>query len=54
VTALRTVAKPTQEAEALRAGAPDADGRPAERAVSDGSGGICRHCLRMIPQGAAC
>lgn len=38
---------------ALRAGGPDAYGMPAERAVSDGSGNPCRHCLRDIPAGAA-
>lgn len=37
---------------ALRAGAPDAHGQPAERgAVSDGSGVPCRHCLRDTPAG---
>lgn len=37
---------------ALRAGGPDAYGRPAERgAVSDGAGVPCRHCLRDVPAG---
>ena len=37
---------------ALRAGGPDAYGRPAERgAVSDGAGVPCRHCLHDVPAG---
>jgi hypothetical protein len=35
---------------ALRAGGPDAYGRPPERGVSDG-GAPCRACLRDIPEG---
>ena len=34
------------------AAAPDANGRPPERAVSDGDGNPCRHCLAMIEEGA--
>jgi len=37
----------------LRAGGPDAYGHPAERAVSDGDGNPCRHCLDFVPKGAA-
>lgn len=37
---------------AVRAGGPDANGRPAERAVSDGVAKPCRCCLRDIPEGA--
>ena len=36
----------------LRAGGPDAHGRPAERVVSDGAGNPCRHCLDYVPEGA--
>jgi hypothetical protein len=36
----------------VRAGGPDANGRPAERAVSDGDGTPCRSCLRDVPAGA--
>jgi hypothetical protein len=36
----------------VRAGGPDANGQPAERAVSDGAGTPCRHCLQNIPEGA--
>ena len=38
---------------ALRAGGPDAYGRPAERAVSDGDGNPCRACLQDIDAGEA-
>ncbi|WP_102109240.1 DUF1203 domain-containing protein [Oceaniglobus roseus] len=37
----------------VRAGGPDANGQPAERAVSGGSGTPCRSCLRDVPEGAA-
>lgn len=43
---------PTEIVENLRAGGPDANGLPAEKAVSDGTGMPCRHCLKNIPQGA--
>ena len=48
----RFTALPTKTVRALRAGAPDANGMPAERAVSDGAGNPCRHCLRDVPEGA--
>ncbi len=44
---------PTALARASQSGAPDAYGLPPERHVSDGGGNPCRHCLRMIPAGAA-
>lgn len=43
---------PRAEADALRAGGPDAYGQPAERTVSDGGGNPCRCCLRTVPQDA--
>lgn len=43
---------PTAIARAYQAGGPDAYGLPPERRISDGGGNPCRHCLRMIPQGA--
>lgn len=43
---------PTETVRALRAGGPDANGMTAERAVSDGAGNPCRHCLCFIPEGA--
>jgi hypothetical protein len=43
-------ALPSATVERLRAGAPDANGQPPERRVSDG-GAPCRHCLREIGAG---
>ncbi len=48
---IKFIAMTTEEAEAYRAGAPDAYGAAPERAVSDGAS-PCRHCLRDIPEGA--
>ena len=42
---------PTDLVRAWRAGAPDANGQTPERAVSDGDGVPCRHCLRDVPEG---
>ena len=42
----------TDIVDAYRNGAPDAFGNPPERAISDGHGNPCRHCLRQIPKGA--
>lgn len=43
---------PTDLARALRAGAPDANGQPAERgAVASGKGEPCRHCLQNVEAG---
>ena len=44
---------PTATARAYQSGGPDANGQPPERHISDGAGNPCRHCLKMIPQGAA-
>jgi hypothetical protein len=49
---MRFVPIPTAIARAYQAGAPDANGQPPERTVSNGAGNPCRHCLAMIPQGA--
>lgn len=35
----------------VRAGGPDANGQPAEHAVSDGAGTPCRSCLDHVPEG---
>lgn len=48
----RFIALPTSAARELLAGAPDANGLPAEHSISDGDGNPCRHCLREIPAGA--
>lgn len=50
---MRYVAIPTEVVRAYQAGGPDANGQRPERAVSDGDGNPCRHCLKMIPRGAA-
>lgn len=49
---LTYLAMPAQQAGAYRGGAPDAYGAAPERAVSDGVGKPCRHCLRDVPEGA--
>ena len=49
---IRFQALATELVRALRAGAADANGQAAERAVSDGQGNPCRHCLNFIPEGA--
>ena len=43
---------PGDTVNALRNGGPDAYGCPPEKAVSDGDGNPCRHCLDFIPKGA--
>lgn len=42
---------PTESVRRYQAGGEDANGQAPERAVSDGSGNPCRHCLRFIPAG---
>ena len=49
---LRVLPIPPAILRALRAGGPDANGRPPERTVSDGGGNPCRCCLHDIPEGA--
>jgi hypothetical protein len=44
---------PTPTVRAYQAGGPDANGQLPERAVSDGDGNPCRHCLQMIPKAAS-
>ena len=50
---MRFVAIPTETVRAYQRGGPDANGQVPERGVSDGGGNPCRHCLQMIPKGAA-
>ena len=52
MTAIRVTAIDSDTAAALRAGAPDYTGMVTERAISDGGGNPCRHCLDYIPEGA--
>lgn len=49
---MRYVAIPTDVVWAYQAGGLDANGQLPERNVSDGGGNPCRHCLKMIPEGA--
>lgn len=49
--AIRFAALPTEAVRAVRAGAPDANGMPAERHVAPTSGLPCRHCLGAIDTG---
>ncbi len=50
---IRVTALDTELVASLRSGGPDANGQPAERAVSDCGGNPCRHCLGFIPKGEA-
>jgi hypothetical protein len=49
---MRFSALPTDLVRHYQSGGPDANGQVPERAVSDGGGNPCRHCLRLIPAGA--
>ncbi|MBD3764220.1 MAG: DUF1203 domain-containing protein [Rhodobacterales bacterium] len=49
---IRFTPLPTATVRALQAGGPDAHGQLPERALSDGAGTPCRHCLAHVPQGA--
>ena len=42
---------PADEARALQDGGSDANGRVPERAVSNGKGNPCRHCMDFIKEG---
>jgi hypothetical protein len=42
---------PTETARRYQAGGEDANAQRPERALSDGDGNPCRHCLRFIPRG---
>ncbi|WP_299889330.1 DUF1203 domain-containing protein [uncultured Ruegeria sp.] len=47
----RISALPTDQVQAYRDGASDGYGNPPERAISNGQGNPCRHCLTYIPEG---
>ncbi|MFN5998146.1 MAG: DUF1203 domain-containing protein [Paracoccaceae bacterium] len=49
---MQYVAIPTDVARAYQAGGLDANGQVPERVVAEGAGNPCRHCLKMIPEGA--
>lgn len=44
---------PTETVRAYQVGGLDAYGQPPELHISDGGGNPCRHCLSLIPKGAA-
>ena len=44
-------AMPTAIARAFQSGAPDANGQPPERHISDGEVWPCRHCLGGVEEG---
>lgn len=50
---IRFTAIPTAAARAYQSGQPDANGQTPERQISEGGGNPCRHCLQMVPAGAA-
>lgn len=49
---MRYVAIPTEVVRAYQAGGVDANGQVPERKRAEGGGNPCRHCLKMIPEGA--
>ena len=49
---MRYVAIPTEIARYYQAGGADANGQAPERVVAEGTGNPCRHCLKMVPEGA--
>ena len=49
---MRFVAIPTAVVQGYQAGGLDANGQLPERTVANGGGNPCRHCLKMIPDGA--
>jgi hypothetical protein len=42
---------PTEHAEAIRNGGPDANGQPAILRIAQGKSNPCRHCLQLIAEG---
>ncbi len=49
---MRFLAIPTDVARHYQAGGLDANGQVPERAIAEGAGNPCRHCMKMIAQGA--
>ena len=50
---MRFMPIPTELARGYQAGGPDANGQSPERVAAEGKGNPCRHCLKMVPEGAA-
>lgn len=48
---MRFTALPTDIVRAFQQGEPDIHGQTPERAISDGAGTPCRHCLKNVPKG---
>lgn len=48
---IRFVPLDTDDVRKIQRGGPDANGDPAIRAVSDGEGVPCRHCLQQVEKG---
>ncbi|HVM97172.1 MAG TPA: DUF1203 domain-containing protein [Candidatus Acidoferrales bacterium] len=42
---------PTEQAQRIRSGGPDANGQPALVRVAEGLANPCRHCLQLITEG---
>jgi len=51
MTALSYLPIPSDQVQAYRAGAADANGQTPERCTSDGTGVPCRHCLKEVAAG---
>jgi Protein of unknown function (DUF1203) len=49
---MQYVAIPTDLVRHYQSGGADANGQVPERVVAEGKGNPCRHCLKMIPEGA--
>jgi hypothetical protein len=49
---MRYVAIPTDVVRHYQSGGADANGQAPERVVAEGTGNPCRHCLKMVPEGA--
>jgi hypothetical protein len=49
---MRYVAIPTEVARHYQSGGADANGQVPERVLAEGPGNPCRHCLKMVPEGA--
>ena len=52
MSSIRFIAMPTELVTSLQAGGHDANHQRPERAISDGDGVPCRHCLQVVEAGA--
>lgn len=51
MSTLKVEGIPSQFVARIRAGAPDANGQPAQVQIAEGLGNPCRHCLELIKPG---